>query len=86
METMAKFEAESFKKITFESMVEFIEKHYPQDKAWFKEVVFKDKDGNPTEKYNHLNTVRKFCEKYAPELLPKAKPKKLSVKDRLKDW
>ena len=77
---MAKFQAESFKKISFEDMASFIEENYPKDKAWFKSVVFE------TEKYNHLKTVRKFCEKYAPELLPKAKEKKPSVKDRLKDW
>lgn len=81
-----KFEADSFKKITLDSMCDFIEKYYPEDKKWFKKVAFEDKNGNKVEKYNHLNAVRKFCEKYAPELLPIAKEKKAPATKRLADW
>jgi hypothetical protein len=80
-----KFEAESFKKITLDAMRDYIEENYPKDKAWFKKVAFEDKEGNKVEKYNHLNAVRKFCEKYAPELLPKAEPKVPATK-RIENW
>ncbi len=81
-----KFEAEDFKKITLDEMLDFIEANHPKDKAWFKAVAFQDKDGNPTEKYNHLHAVRKFCEKYAPDLIPVAKEKKVPPTIRLKNW
>lgn len=81
-----KFEAEDYKKITLDEMMDFIEENYPKDKKWFKEVAFQDKDGNTVEKYNHLNAVRKFCEKYAPELLPVAKEKKVPPTKRLENW
>lgn len=81
-----KFTAENFKKITFDEMADFIEKNYPEDKAWFKEVAFQDKNGNETKKYNHLNAKIKFCEKYAPSLIPVAKEKKEPVTKRLADW
>ena len=45
-----------------------------------------DKDGNAVKKYNHLNAVRKFCEKYAPELIPVAKEKKIPATKRLENW
>ena len=84
--TMAvEFKAESFKKITLDNMCDFIEKNYPEDKAWFKKVAFEDKNGNAVEKYNHLNAVRKFCERYAPTLLPKKDPKEPATK-RLEQW
>ena len=81
-----KFEATDYKKITLDEMLDFIEANYPNDTAWFKAVAFQDKDGNAVEKYNHLNAVRKFCEKYAPELLPVAKEKKVAPTERLKNW
>ena len=83
----AKFTTEnSFKKITLEEMMDFIAANYPNDKEWFKKVAFQDKDGNDVEKYNHLNAVRQFCRKYAPELLPKAQEKKPPVSERFKNW
>ena len=84
--SIPKFEAESFKKITLDAMADYIEAYYPDDKAWFKQVAFQDKDGNAVEKYNHLNAARKFCEKYAPDLLPDAKEKSIPANERLKDW
>ena len=81
----AKFKTADFKKITFDEMVDFIEANYPDDKAWFKQVCYQNKKGEAVEKYNHLNAKMKFCEKYAPNLIPKAKEKKL-VTSRIADW
>ena len=81
-----RFKADSFKKITLDEMCDFIEKNFPEDKAWFKQVAYEDKNGKPLAKYNHLNAVRKFCEKYAPDLLPVAKDPKTPATNRLKDW
>lgn len=81
----AKFETKSYKTITFEEMADFIEKNHPEDKEWFKEVAFQDKNGKKLEKYNHLNAKLKFCEKYAPELIPQAAPKN-KVTKRLENW
>ena len=81
----AKFQAESFKKLSFTEMADFIETEYPEDKAWFKRVCFENKDGEKVAKYNHLNAKLRFCEKYAPELIPQAKPK-MSVTKRLENW
>ena len=82
----AKFTAESFNKISFDDMADFIEANYPEDKAWFKEVAFQNKDGEKVDKYNHLNAKRQFCKKYAPELIPVAKEQKVPVTKRLADW
>ena len=81
-----KFEGKEFKKITLEEMCDFIEKNHPQDKKWFKKVCFQNKDGKDVAKYNHLNAVRKFCENYAPELIPVAKEKKEPATKRLENW
>ena len=81
-----KFEVESYKKITLDNMCDYIEKNYPNDKKWFKKIAFQDKKGNTTTKYNHLNAVRQFCEKYAPELIPEAKEKKEPATKRLENW
>lgn len=81
----AKFKATDFKKITFPDMADFIEENYPDDKEWFKGVCYQNKKGEAVEKYNHLNAKLRFCEKYAPNLIPKAKKKEL-VTQRLADW
>lgn len=81
-----KFTAESFKKITLADMAEFIEKNYPDKKAWFKGVAYSDKSGNPTKKYNHLNAVRAFCAEFAPDLLPKKKEQKEPATKRIANW
>ena len=80
------FTAESFKKITLADMADFIEKNYPQDKEWFKTIAYQSKDGKPQVKYNHLNAVREFCGRYAPDLLPKAKEKKEPATKRILNW
>lgn len=81
-----KFTAESFNKISFDDMADFIESNYPEDKAWFKKVAFENKEGEKVAKYNHLNAKRQFCKKYAPDLLPVAKAKKVPVSKRLENW
>ena len=82
-----KFDAKKdFKKITLDDMCDFIEAHFPEDKAWFKKVAFQDATGANVGKYNHLNAVRKFCEKYAPDLLPKPKEKPIPKTARFDKW
>ena len=81
-----KFEGKEFKKITLDDMCDFIEANYPEDKTWFKRVCYENKDGEVVEKYNHLNAVRKFCERYNKDLIPKAKEKKEPATRRLRDW
>lgn len=82
----AKFTADSFKKITFEEMADFIEKNHPEDKEWFKKVAFQNKNGEELNKYNHLNAKLRFCERYAPNLIPVAKEKKEPITRRLENW
>ena len=80
--------------ITFEQMKEYIEKNAPKDKAWFKKQAIgkrkiKDKDGNVKkviETYNHLKARKAFCERYMPEIIPVAKPKKEKVTKILETW
>ena len=79
MASKAKFNV-PFKKITFDNMVDYIEQSAPNDKAWFKELI----DSQP--KYNHLKTVRAFCEKYNPSLIPVAKAPKAKKTDRIANW
>ena len=81
-----KFEGTDIKKIKLDEMMDFIEEKDPDSKEWFKTVAFQDKNGNAVAKYNHLNAVRQFCKKYAPELIPVAKEKKPAPTDRLKSW
>ena len=82
----AKFKADSFKKITFEDMTKFIEANYPEDKAWFKKIAYENKNGEKVAKYNHLNAKLKFCQKYAPSLIPVAKPKEPLKTSILENW
>lgn len=70
-----------FKKITLDDMMNYIDEHAPNDKAWFKSIAI-GSDG----KYHHLETVRAFCNKYMPEIIPVAKPKGETPTDRLKKW
>ena len=77
---------DSYKKITLDDMMKYIDEKAPEDKAWFKKEAFKDKEGNETDSYQHLTAVRAFCGKYMPELLPVAKPKPISGKEKLKGW
>lgn len=76
---MAK-EVWDYKKITLDDMKNYIEKHAPKDKAWFKSIAL-----NEEGKYQHLKAKRAFAEKYMPEIIPVAKTKKPAA-DFLKDW
>lgn len=83
-----------YNSLKLEQMKEYIEKNAPQDKAWFKKIAIserkiKDKDGNvikTIKAYNHLTARRKFCERYMPDLLPVAKPKKENKSQFLENW
>lgn len=72
---------ETFRKITFTDMKDYIEKNHPEDKAWFKSVAI-----DPNGKYQHLVAVRAFCQKYMPDKLPVAKPKKENITSVLSNW
>lgn len=69
-----------YKRLTFEQMVDYIEKEAPKDKSWFKEQAI-NKDG----KYEHLIAKKAFAERYMPEIIPQAKVK-VKKSDILKDW
>lgn len=71
---------ESYRKISFEDMVEYIETNAPKDKKWFKSVAIDSKG-----KYQHLVAVRAFCERYMPEIIP-VKTSKTNKSDILKNW
>lgn len=78
---------ENFKKITLNDMIDYIEKNGTDtDKKEFKIHAYSDKDGNPLEKYNHLNAVRWFCTKYMPDIVPKRKEVKEKVSNRIANW
>ena len=72
-----------YKKIKREDMMKFIAEKHPEDKEWFKKVAFQNKKGEDLERYNHLNAVKCFCERYAKSLLPK---KKAKGKDIFENW
>lgn len=78
---MAKKNLPEYRKITLDYMKTYIEKNAPQDKAWFRSIVFDAKG-----KYQHLIAVKAFCERYMPEIIPVAKPQKPKVSDAIKDW
>ena len=76
----------TYKTMTLDDMMKYIDEVAPQDKEWFKEIAFQDKNGNTTETYQHLNARKKFCEKYMKELIPVAKPKAPTAKEKLENW
>lgn len=72
-----------FKKITLEDMVDFLKVHGTrEEKDQFKVECMKDKNGNPTPKYNHLVAVRWFCDQFIKHIVPRRKTK---ASDMLKD-
>lgn len=83
-----------YDELTVEQMKEYIEKNAPDDKAWFKKVAIgkreiKDSEGNvkkTIKAYNHLKAKRAFCERYMPEIIPVAKPKKENKTKFLENW
>ena len=78
---------DNYKKITFDDMFNYIEENgTKEDKKEFKKKAFSDKNDKPLKKYNHLNAVRWFCEKYMPDLLPVKKEAEPKITDKLKNW
>jgi len=63
--------------ITFEYMIEYIQKNAPQDKSWFKEIAFDNK------KYNHFTARKAFIDRYMPELKTETKQSKW---DMVENW
>lgn len=60
-----------YKKLTFEEMKAYIETNAAADKEWFKSVAIDEKGV-----YQHLKAKKAFAEKYMPDIIPVAKPKK----------
>ena len=94
------FDFANFRKITFETMTNYISEYHPEDKAEFKKVAIQKvvrektlKSGKvkrtEKEQYVHIVASRWFYAKYFPQFLPVAKEKKensVDAKDKLKDW
>ena len=70
----------NFKTITFDDMKEYIDAYAPEDKAWFKEAIMED------GVYRHLKARKIFCEKYMPDIIPKAAQKKPTVASKIANW
>lgn len=85
---MADFNFTSWKKITLDDMMKYIEEKAPTDKTWFKEIAFTDVNGNEKKTYQHLNAVRKFCKRYEEfsHLIPEKKEKEPNKSEKLKNW
>lgn len=84
----AKFQTDnSFKKITFDEVVDFLEKNgTAKDKSDFKKACFTDKLGNEVKKLNWLNGKLWFCNKFAPELVPEKKTPTELKSERIANW
>ena len=78
----------TMKKITLEMMMEYIDKKAPNDKAWFKNIAYQDKNGNAKTTYQHLNAVKRFCERYDAfrGLIPVKKEKTPNKSEQLMNW
>lgn len=79
-----------YRTVTLDQMAEYIEQKAPQDKEWFKNVAFIDKETKEGTKkqYLHFTARKEFFERYMPELIPVAKkPKKETrAKEILENW
>ena len=52
-----------------------------------QKVVFEEiEDSEKTSVFNLLKAKLAFCDKYMPEIVPEAKPKKPTANELLKDW
>lgn len=75
----------SFKEITLEDMMKYIEEKAPDFKSEFKDVaLLKNKNGDI--RYNSAKAKTAFCKKFMPELLPEKKTPKKTKTDILKEW
>lgn len=76
---------DSFKDITLEDMMKYIDEKAPDFKEDFKAVaLLKNKNGDV--RYNSAKAKTAFCSKFMPELLPKKKEPKKTKTDILKEW
>lgn len=76
---------DSFKDITLEDMMKYIDEKAPDFKAEFKSVaLLENKNGDI--RYNSAKAKTAFCSKFMPELLPKKKERKKTKTDILKEW
>ena len=76
---------DSFKDITLEDMMKYIDEKAPDFKAEFKSVaLLENKNGDV--RYNSAKAKTAFCSKFMPELLPKKKERKKTKTDILKEW
>lgn len=76
---------DTFKDITLEDMMKYIDEKAPDFKAEFKSVaLLENKNGDI--RYNSAKAKTAFCSKFMPELLPKKKERKKTKTDILKEW
>lgn len=94
------FDFANFRKVSFDTMISYIEEYHPTDKADFKKAAIQTvvrektlKSGKvkrtEKEQYVHIVAARWFYSKYFPQFLPVAKEKKekpVAAIDKLKDW
>ena len=87
---------ENIKEITFDYIFEYIKGKGKEDKAWLKElasstIIVKDKNGKIIKEEGEdkerditfLEIRNEFAKKYIPEIMPEAKPKKPTMKERI---
>jgi hypothetical protein len=84
----AKFNTENtYQKLTFDEVVEFLEANgTAEEKKAFKKACFTNKDGKTVKKLNWLNGKKWFCENFAKELIPVAKPKEELKSKKIMNW
>lgn len=76
---------DTFKDITLQDMMDYIDEKAPDFKDDFKKVaLLKNKNGDV--RYNSAKAKTAFCAKFMPELLPKKKAPKKTKTDILKEW
>lgn len=76
---------ETYKDITLEDMMKYIEEKAPDFKEEFKAAaLLENKHGEI--RYNNAKAKHTFCSKFMPELLPKKKAPKKTKTDLLKEW
>ena len=78
----------TYRKLTIEYMIRYIDENVPNDKEWFKSVALvdrTDKNGNTKKVCDMFRAKKAFCERYMPELLPKHTGK-VSATEMLLKW
>lgn len=85
---MVKFKTDKeYKKITLDDAITFLEENgTPEEKKAFKVACTTVDKKTGKEKINWLKGKKYFCEKYAPELVPVAKPKPEKKSLKMLNW